>query len=121
MPTIKIGQARPMPAGRNNVFPQIFRACFILWCLLSACWFEVRSAVSAQDFYSGRTITIIVSGGGEYEAYARAFAEFMPKHIPGHPNMIVQLMPGGGGLQAANFIYKIAPKDGTFIAGTHGA
>lgn len=92
-----------------------------LWPVLSCCLFGMYSEASAQEFYSGKTITVVVSGGGEYEAYARAFAEFMPKYIPGHPNMIVQLMPGGGGLQAANFMYKIAPKDGTYIAGTHGA
>ena len=79
------------------------------------------NVAEAQDFYAGKTITIIVSGGGQYEGYARTFAHFMPKYIPGRPNMIVQQMPGGGGLRAANFISNIAPKDGTFIAGTHGA
>ncbi len=75
----------------------------------------------AQDFYAGKTITIVVSGGGQYEGYARTFSHFMPKYIPGRPNMIVQQMPGGGGLRAANFMGRIAPRDGTFIAGTHGA
>ena len=78
-------------------------------------------AAQAQDFYAGKTITIVVSGGGQYEGYARTFSHFMPKYIPGHPNMIVQQMPGGGGLRAGNFMGQIAPRDGTTIAGTHGA
>ncbi len=75
----------------------------------------------AQDFYAGKTISIIVSGAGAYENYARMLARFMPKYLPGSPAMIVQSMPGGGGLRAANFLAKIAPKDGTTIAATHGA
>ena len=39
-------------------------------------------------------------------------ARHMPKHIPGHPNIIVQQMPGAGGVRAASFIYKVAPRDG---------
>lgn len=77
--------------------------------------------VCAQEFYSGKTVTIIVSGAGAYENYARLLARFMPKYLPGTPAMIVQMMPGGGGLRAANFLAKIAPRDGTTIAATHGA
>ena len=76
---------------------------------------------SAQDFYVGKTVSIIVSGAGAYEAYARSLSRVMPKYIPGKPVMIVQMMPGGGGLRAANFIAKIAPRDGATIAATHGS
>jgi tripartite-type tricarboxylate transporter receptor subunit TctC len=76
---------------------------------------------AAQDFYSGKTVTVIVSGGGTYETYGRLFARHLPKYIPGRPTMIVQSMPGGGGIRAANFLYKIAPRDGTYIGGVHGA
>ena len=99
----------------------LIRCCLNLCVALGPFLFGARSDAAAEDFYAGKTITIIVSGAGEYEAYARAFAQYMPKYIPGHPNMIVQLMPGGGGLRAGNFMYQIAPKDGTYIAGTHGA
>jgi tripartite-type tricarboxylate transporter receptor subunit TctC len=75
----------------------------------------------AEDFYAGKTISIITSGGGAYEAYGRAFARHMPNHIPGHPTMIVQSMPGAGGVRAANYLYKVAARDGTVIAGIHGA
>src|SRR5262245_46969087 len=72
-------------------------------------------------FYAGKTITIVTSGGGAYEAYARALARHMPGHISGRPNIIVQVMPGAGGVRAASYVYKVAPRDGTVIAGTHGA
>ena len=76
------------------------------------------AAVTAADFYSGKTVTILTSsaGGGTYDVAARALARHMSRHIPGAPTMIVQNMPGGGHMLASNFIYNIAPKDGTTIA-----
>lgn len=69
---------------------------------------------AADDFYRGKSIRLIVPSapGGGYDAYGRSFVQFMRKHIPGEPNIIVQNMPGGGGLQAANWLFNIAPKDG---------
>src|SRR5437764_515021 len=81
----------------------------------------VGRAQAADDFYAGKTVSIITSGGGAYEAYGRVFARYLPKYIPGHPTMIVQAMPGAGGVRAANFLYKAAPQDGTMIGGVHGA
>ncbi len=72
---------------------------------------------SVADFYKGKDIKIIVSSGagGGYDAYARLVAKHLGKHIPGNPSIIVQNMPGAGGVVAANFIYNVAPKDGTVI------
>ena len=58
------------------------------------------------SFYQGKTIRIIVGSdsGGLYDLWARLFAKHMPKHIPGNPNMIVQNMPGAGGLAATNYL-----------------
>ena len=58
-------------------------------------------------FYQGKTIRIIVgfTAGSVYDQYARIFAQYMPKHIPGNPEMVVQNMPGGGSLIAANYVY----------------
>jgi len=65
-------------------------------------------------FYQGKTIRIVVGsdGGGLYDLWARLFAKHMPKHIPGNPNMIVQNMPGAGGLAATNYLYGLAKSDG---------
>jgi tripartite-type tricarboxylate transporter receptor subunit TctC len=72
------------------------------------------------DFYRGKTIRIIVgfTPGGGFDAYARAVARHLPKHIPGRPNVVVQNMPGGGGLTAANYIYNGARQDGTALLTT---
>jgi tripartite-type tricarboxylate transporter receptor subunit TctC len=80
-----------------------------------------RSEAAPDEFYAGKTVSIITSGGGAYEAYGRMFARYLPKYIPGHPTMIVQAMPGAGGARAASFLYKAAPRDGTMIGGVHGA
>jgi tripartite-type tricarboxylate transporter receptor subunit TctC len=74
-------------------------------------------ADSIADFYRGKTITFIlaVPDGGSWGFYARAFIEHMRKHIPGNPNIILQVMPGGGGVAAANHVYNVAAKDGTVI------
>lgn len=69
------------------------------------------------DFYKDKTITIVFGFGvgGTYGKYSLMLAEFMPKHIPGHPNIVTQSMPGAGGLIAANYAYNVMPKDGTYL------
>jgi tripartite-type tricarboxylate transporter receptor subunit TctC len=75
-------------------------------------------ADTVADFYRGRTVTLIIgySVGGGYDAYGRVVARHLGKHIPGNPTVIAQNMPGAGSLRAANFLYNVAPKDGTAIA-----
>ncbi len=70
------------------------------------------------DFYRGKNFTIIVgySAGGGYDVYARAIARYINKQIPGNPNVIVTNMPGAGSLTSVNYIYNVAPKDGTAMA-----
>jgi tripartite-type tricarboxylate transporter receptor subunit TctC len=67
------------------------------------------------DFYKGKTITMVVSygPGGGYDIYGRLLAQHMSKHIPGNPTIIINNMPGAGSLKGANYIYNVAPKDGT--------
>ena len=69
------------------------------------------------DFYRGRSVSLIIgySAGGGYDAYGRVVARHLGKHIPGNPAIIPQNMPGAGSLRAANFLYNVAPKDGTAI------
>jgi tripartite-type tricarboxylate transporter receptor subunit TctC len=70
------------------------------------------------DFYSGKTVQVLIgfSPGGGYDTYARTLARHMGRHIPGNPKLVPQNMPGAGSLKAANFLYGVAPKDGTTIA-----
>src|SRR5689334_9397884 len=77
------------------------------------------TAVAADDFYKGKTISIMVSGAGTYETYARLIAKALPKYIPGNPAVVAKPMQGAGGLKVANYIYNVAPKDGTEIGAVH--
>jgi tripartite-type tricarboxylate transporter receptor subunit TctC len=77
-----------------------------------------QSPLAAQgvaDFYRGKTVTLTVgySAGGGYDTYARILARHMGRHIPGNPAIVVQNAPGAGSLKAANYLYNVAPKDGT--------
>jgi tripartite-type tricarboxylate transporter receptor subunit TctC len=76
-------------------------------------------AQAPADFYKGQTVTIILSSapGGGYDAVARTLAMYLPKHIPGAPQVVVKNMAGAGGIVAANFLYNVAPKDGLTIGG----
>ena len=88
-------------------------AAALLFCVLA-------SAAGAEElpFYKGKTITFVVGygAGGGYDLYARAIADHIANYIPGHPTVIVQNMAGAGSMQAANYVYNVAPKDGTVIA-----
>jgi tripartite-type tricarboxylate transporter receptor subunit TctC len=76
------------------------------------------AADDAASFYKGRTVTIDIgySAGGGYDLYARVLARHLGAHIPGNPSVIPQNMPGAGSLKATNYLYNVAPKDGTVIA-----
>jgi tripartite-type tricarboxylate transporter receptor subunit TctC len=75
-------------------------------------------ADAVSDFFSGRQITWIVSygAGGSYGLYAQLAARHIGKHLPGKPTIVVQFMPGAGGINATNHLYTAAPKDGSTIA-----
>lgn len=68
-------------------------------------------------FYAGKTVNIVVGfeAGGLYSTFSAILARHLGRHIPGRPNVIVQHMPGAGGIVAVNWGYTIAPKDGTVI------
>ncbi len=83
-------------------------------------------ASPAQDnapFYKGKTIRVLISAGvaGGYAEYARLLAAHMGDHIAGKPDMIMQSMPGAGGLLATNYLYSQAPQDGTTIGLIHSS
>src|SRR5215813_6001861 len=74
-------------------------------------------ADTVADFYRGKTINVYigVNVGGGYDFEARLLARFMKAHIPGNPALVPQNMIGAGGIKMANFLYAIAPQDGTAI------
>src|SRR5581483_8330078 len=68
-------------------------------------------------FYRGKTIRLLVgtAAGGSYDVVARTVARHLGKHVPGNPGVIVENMPGANNLVAANYMYRVGPKDGTLI------
>src|SRR6516165_318955 len=79
---------------------------------------QMCSAPNAEpiaDFYRGKTLRMLIGygPGGGYDIYGRLVAEFLPRHLPGHPTMLAQNMPGAGSFVAAKYMYDAAPKDGT--------
>lgn len=71
---------------------------------------------AVADFYRGKTLTVVVSStpGGGYDLYGRALARHIGRFIPGNPTVIVQNVPGGGGIVAANNVFS-GSQDGTTI------
>jgi tripartite-type tricarboxylate transporter receptor subunit TctC len=67
---------------------------------------------------AGKTVRIVIGSapGGTYDILGRAVSRHIGRHLPGNPNVVPQNMPGAGGLTAANYIYNVAPKDGTVLA-----
>jgi len=78
------------------------------------------SADSVEDFYKKHDLDMYVGSGagGGYDVYARLFARDYARFIPGHPNIVIKDMPGASGLKSTNYLYNIAPKDGSAILAT---
>ena len=73
-------------------------------------------AQSRADF-AGKTVTVLSSfaSGGGYDLYGRLYAAHIGRHLPGTPTVTVRNMPGAGGMVGTNYLYNVAPKDGTMV------
>ena len=83
-------------------------------------WTGVASPAAAgvvEDFYKGKTMTILVGYGGRstYSIYARLLSQWLVKYLPGKPLMINKIMGAAGGMKAANYLFNVAPRDGSWI------
>lgn len=90
------------------------RTVLILTGLLAS---PAVQADPVADFYQGKTVTILVGfgPGGGYDAYAQILAPHIRRHIPGNPTVIVKHMPGAGSLTLMNYLWAVAPPDGTMF------
>ncbi|MBP0592168.1 hypothetical protein J8I87_21030 [Paraburkholderia sp. LEh10] len=100
------------------------RAAAVAFALLSAaCYLPANgyAADSTESFYSGRTVNLTIgySVGGGYDTYARLLGKYIGNYLPGKPTITPQSMPGAGSLKAVNYLYSVAPKDGSTF-GTFG-
>lgn len=90
---------------------------------LAVCAFTAAAttadAQSAEAFYKGKQVNLTIGypAGTAYDVYSRLLARHIGEHIPGKPSILAQNMPGAASLKAANYIYNVAPKDGTAFAG----
>jgi tripartite-type tricarboxylate transporter receptor subunit TctC len=106
-----------MMDGGRICIRRIARAAVGL-CTFGLCVLGIIGTAQADDgFYKDKRITLIVSNatGGINDTVARLVARHIGQYIPGNPTVVVQNMPGAGGISAANHLYNIAPKDGSVI------
>ena len=94
---------------------KLFTAIFAL--ALATSFHLTQTPKASAQSYQGKTIRFIVSSspGGGNDTYTRLLARHIPRHIPGKPRIVVENMPGGGGLVAANYLYEQAKRDGTVV------
>src|SRR6266571_7687709 len=74
-------------------------------------------ADAVSDFYHGKQISVVIgtSAGNDYDFRGRLIARHMGRHIPGDPTIVPRNMPGAGGINAANWLAAVAPRDGTTL------
>ena len=96
----------------RNSFDAILVVLFLCYGIFHA------HVAAAADYYAGKRITVFSYSGSAsgYTLYARVLSRYMPKHLAGHPKMIVKSMPGAGGLKLSRYMFNIAPKNGIEIA-----
>jgi tripartite-type tricarboxylate transporter receptor subunit TctC len=92
-------------------------AFLTLPALLSALPASPARADPVADFYRGKTMTMVIATapGGDYDRIGRLLVRHMARHIPGEPLIITRNMPGAVGIQAANWLAQLAPRDGTVL------
>ena len=80
-------------------------------------------ARAQSPYYQGKTINFVVGSGAgtAYDIYSRLLANYIGKHIPGNPSVIMQNMPAAGGIVAANYVYSVVKPDGLTIASINPA
>lgn len=101
---------------KRALLSTLFRALAVHAALIGA-----ANAQSAADFYRGKTVRMIIGiePGTAYDLYARLTARYLAKHLPGNPIVIPQNMAGAGSLNAYNYLFNAAPRDGTALGTGH--
>ncbi len=98
--------------------PKNFRLTVLLGLCAALGWPQLSRAQMAAEFFGQKTIKFLITyePGGSYDLYARLVTMHLPKHLAGHPAMVMQYMPGAGGLLGTLHLYDKAPHDGSELA-----
>ena len=100
---------------RNLLLARIIAPAIVALAYIAAT--SPAAADAVADFYKGKVVTIVIGyAAGGFDLYARLLGRFLGSHIPGHPTIIAQNKPGAGSRAAANWLYNVAPRDGSVIA-----
>lgn len=96
------------------------RVSAVIAATIAALAFMPGKAAAAADIFAGKTIKLVVGTGsvGGYALYGQLAGHHLARFIPGKPTVVVSYMPGAAGLNAMNWLYTVAPRDGTAIAVT---
>jgi tripartite-type tricarboxylate transporter receptor subunit TctC len=99
-----------MGSGRSLAGLSALALCAVLWA-------GGAKADPVEDFYRGKSISLIIGSGegGGYDLSARLVAQHFSDFIPGHPTIVPQNMPAAGSIAAAEYAYSVAPRDGTTL------
>jgi len=99
------------------------RSCWLAFLLLAALVGADRRAQAADPFYKGKRLVMLINfaAGGPTDIEGRLLARHLTRHIAGNPGIVIQNMDGAGGLVGANYLGKVAPKDGTMVGYFTGA
>ncbi|MGE5537613.1 MAG: Bug family tripartite tricarboxylate transporter substrate binding protein [Gemmatimonas sp.] len=81
----------------------------------------IAAAETPAEFFRGKSVKLLISSspGGGYDTYGRMLAKHLVRHIPGEPQLVPQNMQGASGKRLANYMFNVAPRDGSAIAGIH--
>lgn len=112
-----MGSGRSMPRDEAEECRAIVRKCIATASAAVVLLAAPAAADPVAEFYRGRTVAVVSAGeaGGAHGAYTQLIAAHMRKHIPGNPTVIIQYMVGAGGNLAPNYLFSVAPKDGTAV------
>ena len=98
--------------------PKNFRLAVLLALCAALGWPQLSPAQTATEFFGQKTIKFVITyePGGSYDLYARLVTMHLPKHLAGHPAMVMQYMPGAGGLLGTLHFHDKAAQDGSELA-----
>src|SRR4051794_11408023 len=100
-----------MRIEQTEILAMVRRSGAVALALAASAWPGIGSAhaQSAADFYRSKDLRLIVTSGagGGYDVYSRLLARHIGDHIPGHPHIVVENMPGASGLRGTNWLYNV--------------